>query len=232
MPRLSAEKEKAMSDTNVMALLAPAKLRLIPLIYQHEVIKIDTKDGFRLASGQVSPVYLDHRRLFGIPDIRDRAIDLWVGAIRHLMIDHPKFVVAGTATAGIAPAFALAERLHAPFAYIRSGIKKHGLGQSIEGAPIDDAPVLVVDDMVTTGGSLLQACKTLVECDHQVVLTTSFTSKFPRTNLTNEQGGLLPFVSLFTLRELLECAKGITAINTDDLNSVLQWLSREELNQP
>ncbi len=218
------------------------KTELIPMLFEHGVVRINTIDGFLLAGGGRAPVYLDHRRLFGIPKLREAALDVWADQLRAKIMQHTsthgdvtRVGCVGTATAGIAPAFGLATRLGAPFGYVRSSPKAHGLGQIVEGAPLDGTPVIVVDDMVTTGGSIVQACNILRKAECSVILATSFTSKYKLSCLTldathnaNEKGienaqVVTDFVHVFSLRELLESGSALGCMTSDQWQSVAQW---------
>jgi orotate phosphoribosyltransferase len=217
---------------------------LIAGLLEHGVLRIDTVSGFALASGGRSPVYIDHRRLFGVPGLREQALQLWAqglrdflsaGAVRLGPFEAGGWGIAGTATAGIAPAFGLAGLLGCPFAYVRSGAKRHGLGQMVEGASLDGLKVVVVDDMVTTGGSLLQAAKVLQDAGCDVVSATSFSSRQPCVSLPaledpnakvspDSLSKPLPFFALFTLFELLEAAHAARKISDSDWDQLRQWL--------
>jgi orotate phosphoribosyltransferase len=214
------------------------KTELIPMLFEHGVVRINTTDGFLLTGGGRAPVYLDHRRLFGIPKLREAALDLWSNQLRTKIAQYTstrepldQVGCVGTATAGIAPAFGLATRLGAPFAYVRSSPKAHGLGQIVEGAPMDGKPAIVVDDMVTTGGSIVQACNILRKAECAVILATSFTSKYKLSSLAldakNKAEGnhtvVTDFVHVFSLRELLESGSALGCITSDQWQSVAQW---------
>jgi orotate phosphoribosyltransferase len=208
------------------------------MLFEHAVVRINTTDGFLLTGGGRAPVYLDHRRLFGIPKLREAALDVWADQLRTKIMqytspqaDVTRVGCVGTATAGIAPAFGLATRLGAPFGYVRSSPKAHGLGQIVEGAPLDGTPVLVVDDMVTTGGSIIQACNILRKAECSVILATSFTSKYKQSSLklnathnANENGIVVTdFVHVFSLHELLESGNALGCMTSDQWQAVAKW---------
>ena len=214
------------------------KIGLIPMLFEHGVVRINTTDGFLLTGGGRAPVYLDHRRLFGIPKLREAALDVWTDQLRTKIMQYPsaqgdvtRVGCVGTATAGIAPAFGLATRLGAPFGYVRSSPKAHGLGQIVEGAPLDGTPVVVVDDMVTTGGSIVQACNILRKAECPVILATSFTSKYKQSSLTLDANNtssekvnvVTDFVHVFSLRELLESGSALGCMTSDQWQAVAQW---------
>lgn len=110
---------------------------------------------FRLSSGGVSRYYIDVRRVWGNPLHSERLVSLAAAAVRILGLDFD--VIAGVATGGIPLASMLALRLGAPLAYVRAERKDHGLGKLVEGASVEGARVLVIDDVATTGGSIERA---------------------------------------------------------------------------
>ena len=110
---------------------------------------------FRLSSGGVSRYYVDVRRVWGDPTQAERLVSLASAAVRILGLEFD--VVAGVATGGIPLASLLASRLGAPLAYVRAERKDHGLGRVVEGASVEGARVLIVDDVATTGGSIERA---------------------------------------------------------------------------
>ena len=117
-------------------------------------VRIQPESPFTWASGLRSPIYCDNRILLSYPDIRTVLIDLLVKVIK----DFEFFdTVAGVATAGIPHGTLLADRLKLPFAYVRSKPKEHGRQNMIEGNIQKNAQVLVVEDLISTGMSSLQA---------------------------------------------------------------------------
>lgn len=113
---------------------------------------------FVWASGRESPVYLDHRRLLAYPRWRRWAVDWLAGRIAQGPA--PKAVV-GVATAGIPWAAWLAEKIDLPAGYVRPEPKKHGLRHQVEGLTQVAGPVLLVEDLISTGGSLRRAAQVL-----------------------------------------------------------------------
>src|SRR3989337_10099 len=117
-------------------------------------VRIQPDKPFTWASGLRSPIYCDNRILLSHPEIRTSLIDLMVKVVK----DFEFFdTVAGVATAGIAYGALLADRLKVPFAYIRSKPKDHGRQNLIEGEIANHAKVLVIEDLISTGMSSLQA---------------------------------------------------------------------------
>jgi len=208
------------------------KAEIVAGFFRHRVALVNTSEPFRLASGALSPVYLDHRRIFSIPSLREKVALLWADVVRAEVGDASAagadLVVAGTATAGIAPAYALASKLEARFVYVRSKAKEHGLGRMVEGVWTPGDGCIVVDDMVTTGGSLLEAALRLRDERGEPLLATSITRHdFPKTQQRFDKEGL-PLVSCFTSRELFTLAARSGFLSEEDLATVLAWLNEQQ----
>lgn len=124
-----------------------------------EAIKIDTENPFTWASGYRMPVYNDNRRLLG--DVSHRL--LIAKAFQTLIEEQniPVATVAGTATAGIPHATSLANQIGTPLIYVRPAAKTHGLENQIEGILLKGQNILVIEDVISTGGSALKAVETV-----------------------------------------------------------------------
>jgi orotate phosphoribosyltransferase len=116
-------------------------------------------DWFTWASGARAPVYCDNRRLIFFPEERARIADALVASIREGWPDAE--VIAGTATAGIPHAAFVAERLGLPMVYVRGSAKDHGRGRRVEGGPLQGERVVLVEDLISFGGSALAAVEAL-----------------------------------------------------------------------
>lgn len=126
---------------------------VIEELYKHGMIKLGK---FKLSSGLESPFYIDMRRLYSYPDLAKRIISL---LIRNTPLDDVE-VLAGVATAGIPLATYIACLTHKPLAYVRSERKNHGTESMVEG-DVMGKKVAVIDDVVTTGASILRAVENL-----------------------------------------------------------------------
>jgi len=119
------------------------------LLWQHQVVQVNEKEPFRLASGDFAPIYINCRLLISFPSTRD----ILIGLARHLCHARPIECdcVAGGETAGIPFAAWLAEKLNKPLIYVRKKRKDYGGGQLLEG--VAQGKVLLVEDLMTDGGS-------------------------------------------------------------------------------
>jgi orotate phosphoribosyltransferase len=127
------------------------------LLLDLEAVKVKTSPPFRWTSGLLSPVYCDNRLVTGHVDARNQIIDGFKKVIEEkgLKID----VIAGTATAAISWAAFLAHDLGLPMVYIRPEPKAHGAGRQIEGYLKPGSRVLIVEDLISTGGSSIKSAK-------------------------------------------------------------------------
>jgi orotate phosphoribosyltransferase len=118
-------------------------------------VKLRPQDPFTWSSGMKAPIYCDNRQLLGAPELRSRIADALAEAAEKL---HPT-LIAGTSTAGIPWGALVAERLKLPFAYVRPEPKKHGMGRQVEGPSAKDHRVVLIEDLISTGGSSLKCAK-------------------------------------------------------------------------
>lgn len=129
-------------------------------LLQIKAIKLSPQSPFTWASGIKSPIYCDNRLVLSYPEIRQQVIAAMVEKSKAF---EPFDVVAGVATAGIPHGVLLADRIQKPFIYIRSKAKAHGRQNQIEGQLNLPAKVLVIEDLISTGGSSLKAVDTVRE---------------------------------------------------------------------
>jgi len=104
-------------------------------------------------SGIKSPIYCDNRKVIGFPKERTGIVNAFIEALEGKDYD----LIAGTSTAGIPWAAFIADRLNVPMAYIRSKPKAHGAGKQIEGGDVEGKKVIVIEDLISTGGSCISA---------------------------------------------------------------------------
>ena len=132
-----------------------------------KAVQINAENYFTWTSGIKSPIYCDNRLTMSYPEIRNKITDAFVEIIEG-MKEKPE-VIAGCATAGIPHAAWLADELNLPLVYVRSKPKGHGKGNQIEGELTSDAKVLVIEDLISTGGSSIASAKALQKEGAQVL---------------------------------------------------------------
>ncbi|MBI2270109.1 MAG: orotate phosphoribosyltransferase [Bacteroidetes bacterium] len=136
-----------------------AALKIAENLLQIKAIKIQPNKPFTWASGWKSPIYCDNRRTLSYPKVRTNIRQLFVDMI---MAEFGKpDVIAGVATGGIAQGALVAQEMGLPFVYIRSEAKTHGLGNVIEGVIESGQSVVVIEDLISTGGSSIKAIEAL-----------------------------------------------------------------------
>lgn len=148
------------------------------MLLRIKAIKLQPQEPFTWASGWHSPFYCDNRQTLSYPDIRSFV------KIRmaHEVMEHfaEANCVAGVATGGIPQGALVADMLGLPFLYIRSKAKDHGMGNLIEGRLPEGAKVVVIEDLISTGGSSLKAVEAIRQAGAEVVgMVASYTYGFP-----------------------------------------------------
>lgn len=154
------------------------KTALASRLLRIKAIKLQPNDPFTWASGWHSPFYCDNRKALSYADIRSFVkLELAHQVLAHFPTAN---AVAGVATGAIAQGVLVADALSMPFAYVRAKAKDHGMQNLIEGELPAGARVVVVEDLISTGGSSLKAVEALREAGFEVVgMVASYTYGFP-----------------------------------------------------
>lgn len=186
-----------------------------------KAIKLQPSNPFTWASGWKSPIYCDNRKLFSYPSIRN-FVKLEMSRI--ILEKYPDAdAVAGVATGAIAPGALVADALGLPFVYVRSTPKDHGLENLIEGELKPNSKVVVIEDLISTGGSSLKAVEAIRKDGSSVVgMVAIFTYGFPIANTQFDKAG----VELSTLTNydaVLDKALKIEYIAEEDLETLQEW---------
>lgn len=186
-----------------------------------EAVTLNPNQPFTWASGIKSPIYCDNRITLSYPKVR-KAIAK--GLATKIKEAYPEVeVIAGTATAGIPHAAWVAELLDLPMIYIRSKAKDHGKGNQIEGRLQSGQKVVVIEDLISTGGSVLEACKALKEAQAEVLgVAAIFTYELPK-GLENFAAADLPLLTLTNYSTLIETALSMGKIQSADLALLREW---------
>ncbi|MBV6652755.1 MAG: orotate phosphoribosyltransferase [Mameliella sp.] len=204
-----------------MELAAEVAHRLL----QINAIKLSPQKPFTWASGIKSPIYCDNRTALSFPEVRRFIIK---GFAEQSAIFQPFNVVAGVATAGIPHGALLAEELGLPFVYVRSKAKDHGRQNQIEGVLPEDARVLVVEDLISTGGSVLKAVEALREVNADIAgVMAIFSYGFDKASQAFGAAGT-PFTTLSNYDALLEAAVEAEYIEPADMELLAAWRKSPE----
>jgi orotate phosphoribosyltransferase len=184
-----------------------------------KAVKLSPKEPFTWASGIKSPIYCDNRVTLSYPAIRSFIKDNFVEAISEKW-GKPD-LIAGVATGGIPQGALVAEELELPFVYVRTSKKDHGLTNLIEGRVEKGQKVVVVEDLISTGSSSLEAVSALREAGCIVIgMIAIFTYNLP-VSLSRFKEQDCPLVTLTDYEILIEKALKINYITEEDLK-VLQ----------
>jgi orotate phosphoribosyltransferase len=195
---------------------------LIPLyLLQSKAIKLEPAKPFTWASGWKSPIYCDNRITLSFPDIRKAIKEEFVRVIKQA---YPEVeLIAGVATGAIAQGALIAEQMNLPYAYVRSAPKKHGTENLIEGLVKPGQKVVVVEDLISTGGSSLQAANALREAGTEVLgMVAIFTYGFPIAE-ENFKKNNVKLVTLTNYIELLDLAVSSGYVKPDQLDVLKKW---------
>ncbi len=185
------------------------------LLLKINAVKLSPTHLFTWASGIKSPVYCDNRITLSYPEIRTYIRQNFVKAIEEHGFQ-PE-VIVGVATGGIAQGALVAQELGLPFAYVRTSKKDHGLTNQIEGRVNDNQRVVVVEDLISTGGSSLAAVQALKEAGCQIKgMVAIFTYNLPKSEKSFTDAEC-PLLTLSDYENLIEKALEIGYINETDI---------------
>ena len=200
--------------------------RVAERLLDAEAVRFAPDEPFTLASGLRAPVYCDNRLLLASPAARRDVCEGFVRVWRQngLTAD----VVAGTATAGVPHAAWLADRLDMPMAYVRAESKRHGRGQRIEGASVAGRRAILVEDLVSTGGSSCSAVEALREAGADVRAALAIFSQGFASARRAFETARTPLYALTGLDALLEAARDRNALSEAAIQTILDWRSDPE----
>lgn len=186
-----------------------------------QAIQLKPHQPFKWASGWKSPIYCDNRLSLSYPEIRTLIKEALVSVIQKHFLNIE--AVAGVATAGIPQGALLADKLNMPFLYVRSKPKGHGMENTIEGKITKDQKVVVVEDLVSTGGSSLKAVEDLRNAGFEVLgMVSIFTYGFDIAKENFQKAGV-KLVCLSDYASMLPQAVGNNYITDSDLKTLEEW---------
>ncbi|MCC6384735.1 MAG: orotate phosphoribosyltransferase [Bacteroidia bacterium] len=195
--------------------------KIAEFLLQIKAVKLQPENPFTWASGWKSPVYCDNRMTLSYPVIRTFIRQEFVKLIE-LRFGRPD-LIAGVATAAIAPGVLVAEVMGLPFVYVRSSAKDHGLKNLIEGEVQEGQSAVVIEDLISTGKSSLNAVNALRAAGVVVKgMVSIFTYGFPQAAESFRKAGV-PVYSLSNYETLLQIASVAKYIRSDQLEQLVQW---------
>ena len=195
--------------------------KVAEFLLQIKAVKLQPENPFTWASGIKSPIYCDNRKTLSYPQIRTFIRQTFVDTI-NTHFAKPD-VIAGVATGGIAIGALVAQEMGLPFVYVRSEAKKHGLTNMIEGDIESGQNVVVIEDLISTGGSSLKAVEALREKGCNVKgMAAIFTYGFDEAS-QNFKKAKCNLKTLTDYNTLIETALTKEYITEKELESLKQW---------
>ncbi|MCC4469045.1 orotate phosphoribosyltransferase [Limosilactobacillus reuteri] len=195
--------------------------RVAKALLDIHAVTLNPDQPFTWASGLKSPIYTDNRLTISYPEVRQAVFNGMVEQIKlHFSAAD---VIAGTATAGIPHAAWVAQNMELPMIYVRTKPKDHGQGKQIEGVLKEGQKVVVIDDLISTGGSVLNAVRAVNNAGGKVIGVVSvFTYDLPAAEQNFMANGL-KYYSVTDYMTLIKVAKENNQISTDHLKSLQEW---------
>ncbi len=198
-----------MSKKEIKRLIAEDLLRIGAVFLRPE-------DPFTWASGIKSPIYCDNRLTLTAPDVRTDVEESLAATIKEVFPDAE--VLMGTATAGIAHAAITAHLMGLPMGYVRSGAKDHGRGNQIEGRLEKGQKVVVVEDLISTGGSCIETVNVLREAGAEVLGVISIMTYGMKKGIDRMAEAGIEWVSLTNFDEVIAAAADNGYISPDGIS--------------
>ena len=186
-----------------------------------EAVSLSPNDPFTWASGIKSPIYCDNRLTMSYPDVRKLIAS---GLAQLIKEKYPTVeVIAGTATAGIPHAAWVADELNLPMVYIRGKSKDHGKKNQIEGRIDQGAKMVIIEDLISTGGSVIDAAEAAKREGADVLgVAAIFTYQLP-SGFENFKSANISFDTLTNYDELIEVAIENQYISDEDKKLLQEW---------
>lgn len=199
--------------------------KVAEFLLQIKAVKLNPKEPFTWASGIKSPIYCDNRVILSYPQIRTFVRQQLVEILRE-SYGRPD-VVAGIATGGVPLGSLVAQEMELPFAYVRSKAKEHGLQNMIEGIVNPGQNVILIEDLISTGGSSLKAVEA-VRARKAIVkgVVAIFDYNFPVAK-ENFENANCSYYSLSNFNILATVARDKEFITESDYNMLVEWHSQK-----
>ena len=216
-----------MEKTNIIQITDTAFSReLAKALLDINAVVLRPNDPFTWASGWNSPIYCDNRLTLRYPKLRKRISKAFIGIIQQNFLEVD--VITGTATAGIPHAAWIAGSLDKPLAYVRAKAKSYGLGNQIEGGVDKGQSTVVIEDLISTGGSVISVIDALQFIGAEISAVLSiFTYGFDNAIEKFEKLDI-PVYSLTDYNTLIDVAIEEGFIKQDDLELLNRWRQNPE----
>jgi len=203
-----------------------AEQKIAESLLKIKAVKLSPKAPFTWASGWKSPIYCDNRQTLSFPEARLLIRDEFVRNIREKFGNTE--VIAGVATGGIAHGALVAEAMGLPFIYVRSSSKGHGLQNKVEGYLEKGQKVMVIEDLVSTGKSSLDAVEALRATGAEVIgMAAIFTYEFEIAK-ENFENANCELITLSNYTALIKEAMELNYVDEESLQSLKEWRSNPQ----
>ena len=186
-----------------------------------KAIKLEPNHPFTWASGWKSPIYCDNRKTLSYPEVRSYIKEQFAALVRE---KYPQAeVIAGVATGAIAQGVLVAQELGLPFIYVRSSAKNHGLENLIEGEYKAGKKVVVIEDLISTGGSSLQAVEALRNAGCEVLgMAAIFTYGFQKA-VDNFVNAKCELTTLSNYNAMIDLAVKVGYVKEEQVEKLKEW---------
>ena len=193
----------------------------INYLTQINAIKLNTKNPFTWTSGIKSPIYCDNRLILSYPNVRKFIADEMTDIVKNLYGE--KISIAGVATGAIAIGAMIAERLNLPYAYVRPEPKGHGLKNQIEGNINEGSSIVVIEDLISTGKSSLNAINALKSEGYNVMgMLSIFSYNFQFANKKFEDENI-SINSLSDYNSLVNLIQSEGTLDRNEISRLKKW---------
>jgi orotate phosphoribosyltransferase len=192
-------------------------------LLQVQAVKLSPAQPFTWASGWKSPIYCDNRKILSFPYVRDYIKSELCNLVFETFPDAA--VIAGVATAGIPHGALVADQLKLPFIYVRSKPKEHGMGNQIEGVLQPGQPVVVIEDLISTGKSSLEAVQAIRAAGGVVVGMVSIFNYGFDIAVKAFEAAAVPFHSLSNYGAMIALAEEKGIVSADEIATLQAWRS-------
>ncbi len=196
-----------------------SKRSIARILLENKAVTLNVKEPYTYTSGIRSPIYCDNRLMLSNVDKRGKIILDFVKELKKLDFD----IVAGTSTAGIPWSAWVSYKLKKPMSYIRSGKRNHGKGKQIEGADVSGKKIVIIEDLVSTGGSSFSAVEAARKSGAEVICVIAiFTYELDKAKRLFSEGKC-ELITLTDFTSLLKVANDIKYISRLELNFIKEW---------
>ena len=200
--------------------------KVAEILLNLNAVMLRTKPPFRWASGILSPIYTDNRILMSYTKQRDFIVNSFIKLIKREKIKCDGF--AGTATAGIPWAAWLAQKLNKPMVFVRSDSKDHGKENKVEGSIEKEKSYIVVEDLISTGGSSLNTISAVREKDGTVEHCIAIFTYEMEKSKNNFESANVKLHALTGFTNLIKTAVQKKYISKDQLEHIMDWKKNPE----